>query len=268
LGNSVSDYYDCNVQKEWNRLQDCFAEFHIVKKYLDRYIGKGYSVLDLGGGPGRLSIYLAHRNTRVLLVDISSHNIEFAQKQAQEEKCNIKTIVGDARQISQLVQEKFDAILLLGPIYHILDNRERVDVINQCIKLLKQGGILFVGFISSLSRVIYALRDNPSEILTNTLLKNDLDANLLRKNIYRYNPEKILMHPTEIQKFMLQFPLLRQLELIGCEGILGPFLTNLSNCEDAVKLSWLEYAFELSSFQELLFFSEHIMYIGQKVEDE
>ena len=62
----IRDYYDENVQKEWDRIPNR-PEFMLTCRMLDRYIKPGDKVLDIGGGPGRYSFYLAHKGCDVTL---------------------------------------------------------------------------------------------------------------------------------------------------------------------------------------------------------
>lgn len=49
----VQEHYDCDVQKEWDRLERHPFEFTITTRMMDRYIKPGDRILDIGGGPGR-----------------------------------------------------------------------------------------------------------------------------------------------------------------------------------------------------------------------
>ena len=55
----VKKNYDDDPEAEWRRLEGYHFEFEITKHMMDRYLKKG-KVLDIGGGPGRYSIYLHH----------------------------------------------------------------------------------------------------------------------------------------------------------------------------------------------------------------
>ena len=77
----VRENYNKNCVTEWERLEGFHFEFEIAKHFLKKYM-KGKTVLDIGGGPGRYSIYLAKLGYDVTLVDLSENNIKLAmQKQ-------------------------------------------------------------------------------------------------------------------------------------------------------------------------------------------
>ena len=66
----IREHYDANVLSEWNRIANR-PEFLLTCRMLDRYIKPGDSVLDIGGGPGRYSLYLAEKGCDVTLFDLS-----------------------------------------------------------------------------------------------------------------------------------------------------------------------------------------------------
>lgn len=60
----VKKNYNNNPQLEWDRLEGFTYEFEITKKFLLKHL-KGKTVLDIGGGPGRYSIFLAKQGYEV-----------------------------------------------------------------------------------------------------------------------------------------------------------------------------------------------------------
>lgn len=82
--NEIENWYD-NQYEEWDRLDRHEIEFEITKRYLDKYITKPESkIFDIGGGPGRYSIYLAQQGYKVTLLDLSGKNIEVAKEKSGE----------------------------------------------------------------------------------------------------------------------------------------------------------------------------------------
>lgn len=59
---TVKAYYDENARKEWQRLDDNPFEFIFTTYMMDKWIQSGDRILDIGGGPGRYSIYYSQKN--------------------------------------------------------------------------------------------------------------------------------------------------------------------------------------------------------------
>jgi SAM-dependent methyltransferase len=71
---AVRAYYASFGEREWQRLtnpDDGAVEFVFTKELLTRYLPPSGRILDLGGGPGRYTIWLAQRGYQVVLADLS-----------------------------------------------------------------------------------------------------------------------------------------------------------------------------------------------------
>jgi len=158
----VSEFYDKSVETEWNRIVDR-PEFLITCRMLDRYIKPGDTVLDIGGGPGRYSLYFAEKGCAVTLVDLSPENVSFAQANFADKGLKVTTICADARDVDKVISADYDHVLLMGPLYHLLDETERVKAIEAALRLLKPGGLLFAAFISMSGGLVFMLREMPAQ---------------------------------------------------------------------------------------------------------
>ena len=80
-------------------------------------------ILDVGGGPGAYSFWLAEKSYQVHLVDIVPLHIEEAR--LQDEGRLVSLSVGDARNLD-ITSESMDVVLLLGPLYHLPERADRL----------------------------------------------------------------------------------------------------------------------------------------------
>ena len=259
----VRAFYNREVEREWNRIAGR-PELVIAQRFMGRYIKPGDRVLDIGGGPGRYSLWLAEKGCDVTLFDLSPENVAFAADKAKELNLPLQTVCGDARIADELVQEAFDHVLVMGPMYHLLAESDRIQAIEASLRLLKAGGVLFVSFINLLSILIYVMKREPG-------LVDHPDENMFaRRSILAQKSyageaftQAYFIQQDEVLPFMAQFPL-EKLHLIGQEG-------GLSHCEGNIlaqppeKLAaWFDLAEQLAERPDLLNWSEHIMYIGRK----
>lgn len=114
----IRSYYDSSVENEWERI-DNRPEFLITCRYIERYIKSGDKVLDIGGGPGRYSLWLAEKGCDVTMLDLSPQNVDFAKRKATEGGLALNALAGDARTVDDTVEGLFDVVLLMGPLYHL-----------------------------------------------------------------------------------------------------------------------------------------------------
>jgi 2-polyprenyl-3-methyl-5-hydroxy-6-metoxy-1,4-benzoquinol methylase len=253
----IRDYYNESVLGEWNRI-DGRPEFLITCNFIDRYIKSGDKVLDIGGGPGRYSLYLAEKGCDVTLFDLSEENVKFASERG------IKAISGDARTVDGHFTEQFDHILLMGPMYHLLQESERVKAVNSALKLLKSGGKIFISFISLCGGLIYGIKIAPETIIDEaeiefykTLINNESFTGQAFTQAFFINQREVL-------PFMEQFPLTK-LHFFGQEGITSPCESNIMSQPKEIVDAWIDFATKLSEREEFLSWSEHLMYIGEKI---
>lgn len=261
----IKSYYDSAPQEEWYRTEERTVEYIITTRMLSRYINPGESVLDIGGGPGRYSTWLASCGCDVTLFDLSEGNISFAKDKAEELKLSIKTICGNALDESLYPDEKFDHILVMGPMYHLFNHDDRRKVIDNALLHLKKNGKIYIAFINLFAGMLFYLDGYKQGFLTE--MKDDpLYAKCLIENTgwngKAFTEARFEAIP-EIRRFCNSFGL-KQVGIFGQEGFLGGYLTQLDNLEDEHRNLYIDYAYRMCEMEEYMAMSAHIMYIGEK----
>ena len=105
--------------------------------------GPPAAVLDVGGGPGVHAGWLATAGYQVHVVDPVPLHVD----QAGACHPQVTAELGDARQLSQ-ADSSTDVVLLLGPLYHLVERRDRMAALHEARRVLRPGGMLFVAGIS------------------------------------------------------------------------------------------------------------------------
>lgn len=104
------------------------------------------TVLDLGCGMGRHSIYLSKRGFSVTATDISPKGVEITAQKAQLQGLAITTVCHDFRNIP-FENDSFDAVLCVWTSGH----GHKTDMIknaNEMLRVVKQGGMIFIDYVS------------------------------------------------------------------------------------------------------------------------
>lgn len=162
----IKDYYNKNSKNEWLRLNDPYSrlEFFSTMYMIKKYFPSEGKILDIGSGPGRYSIELLKRGYRVTLMDLSNKSIDLAKNNI--EAMNLKAenyICGDALYLDFIEDNFFDAILLMGPMYHIHSKEERIKILENCRRVLKEDGVILITYINSLGVLKVGVSDFPDE---------------------------------------------------------------------------------------------------------
>lgn len=105
-------------------------------------------VLDIGGAAGVHAVWLTELGHEVHLVDAMPLHVEQARAASAEAMHPLASIgVGDARELA--FGDAFaDVVLLLGPLYHLLERADRMQALAETRRVLKPGGMLFAAGIS------------------------------------------------------------------------------------------------------------------------
>lgn len=125
--------------------EDGTARLELVRslELLQRFLPAAPTdVLDVGGGPGTYAARLAHDGYRVTMIDLLPGHVDEARAFG-----TFKVEVGDARRLA-FEDESFDAVLLMGPLYHLTERDERLDALREARRVLRPGGRLIAVAIS------------------------------------------------------------------------------------------------------------------------
>lgn len=157
LHNLVMGHYSERYKSEWGRLTrgKAILEFMTTTRYLAQYLPRRGTVLDLGSGPGRYSVWLAKRGYKVVAVDPVSINIRSlkARMRALGLASRLQSVhVGLAQDLGFLKSSSFDAVVCLGgPLSHIMSLRERKMAASEMLRVAKPGAMIFVSVMGRLS---------------------------------------------------------------------------------------------------------------------
>lgn len=221
----VRRHYDDNSQREWERLDEHPFEFILTTYMMDRYVRPGHSILDVGGGPGRYAIHYAQQSAQVTLVDLSEQNIALAREKAAALGLDFPMHVANCLELDALGLGQFDHVFLMGPLYHLLEEADRLRAVQLAMDRLKLGGLLYCSFILDFAGVIYDLKHGPGMLpmdWEDPELREVMDSVLTGSGFAgRAFTAAHFINQRQIEPFMQQFPL-EKLHLFGQEGILGP----------------------------------------------
>jgi len=264
---TVRDHYNANAQQEWNRLAEHPFEFILTTYMMEHFTRPGDLILDIGGGPGRYAIHFAKQGCEVTLVDLSEENVRLAREKADENAVKIETHAENCLTLDHLKLGLFDHVFLMGPMYHLLDPVDQKRAVTIALSHLKPGGKLYVSFILTFAGILFTLKNGgniipvSSEPATSFLIDAVINGDDFRGPAFT---RACFTHPRNILPFMAQFPL-RTLHLFGQEGILAPNEPELLQREPEEIACWIEIAKKYLEIPELLAYSEHAMYIGEKI---
>jgi ubiquinone/menaquinone biosynthesis C-methylase UbiE len=126
----------------------------IVRRHLH---ASGARVLDIGGATGVHAAWLLDDGCHVRLIDPVPHHVRAAAevfRSRGHDEANAE--IGDARNL-QFADASFDAVLLLGPIYHLTDEAARRLALTEAARVTRSGGTAFIAGISRYASLLDGL---------------------------------------------------------------------------------------------------------------
>jgi ubiquinone/menaquinone biosynthesis C-methylase UbiE len=138
-------------------------EFERTKELIRRLLpNPPAQVIDLGGGSGPYAFWLASLGYQVHLVDATPRLVSVAREQDARTSHHLSSIaVGDARRLA-FDNDSVDAVLLLGPLYHMTESRDRRSAVAEARRVLRSSGVILVAGISRYAGALDGLALHPT----------------------------------------------------------------------------------------------------------
>lgn len=257
----LTDYY--NHYDEDSRLQSKHGsvEFLTTMRYIGKYAKPGDRILEAGAGTGRYSHALARQGYRVDAVELMEHHIEIFQKHTAANE-NVSVIQGNALDLSPFPDNRYDIILLLGPLYHLYSVEDKRQAIREAIRVTKKGGIVFAAYVISdgclLDEGFRQGKINVADYIKNGLLDPETFA-------ARSGPEDLfeLVRKEDIDRLMSVFPVTR-LHYVAADGC-ALFMREAVDAMDRETFElYLDYHFATCERGDLSGVTSHAIDIFQK----
>lgn len=263
----IKNAYDQNPEREWERMDRHRTEFAVTLRALEEHLPPPPArVLDCGGGPGRYAIELTRRGYDVTLFDLSTGNLELARQKADEAGQTLSGYEqGSALDLSRFADNSFDAVLLMGPLYHLLRETERQQAVQEAQRVLKPGGPLFAAFITRYATLRYAAAREHLWPLQEAATV----ARVLQTGVLPPRDEKeagfvaYFAHPTEVAP-LLQHAKLKVRTVLGVEGLVSMIEENVNTLDGIAWKTWVNLNCRVAPDPTLHSGVEHLLAIAVK----
>jgi SAM-dependent methyltransferase len=154
VDDEIRAYYETGV--ELDRLAQGYSrlEFARTKELLARFLPPPPArILDVGGGPGTYAVWLADSGYEVRLVDAIPRHVDEARARSQG---RFSAVEGDARTLPE-ADDSYDAVLLLGPLYHLTERDDRLAALREARRVLRADGSVAAAAISRFASLLDGL---------------------------------------------------------------------------------------------------------------
>jgi 2-polyprenyl-3-methyl-5-hydroxy-6-metoxy-1,4-benzoquinol methylase len=262
--NVVESYENYKEEDRLNTLKSKQIEFITNTKALDERLPFNSSILDCGAGTGAYSFYLTSKGHKVTALDITPRHIQYIKKEASKKGIEINSVIGDATDLRAFPDESFDVVLNMGPLYHLPDNTSRIKSMNESYRVLKNGGILVLSYISRFAVFEYVATSDKQ------YLNLDLSSKLISTGELRSSDKDCFWTdcyfatPSEMVEIVeaKNMQVLDHLASDGVTPLLRERVDGLS--EDEFRI-WCEHHYSICREPSILGTSNHGLLIAKKI---
>ncbi|MHB0857580.1 MAG: class I SAM-dependent methyltransferase [Anaerolineae bacterium] len=257
--------YDASLEREDERLVRHQLEFDLTLRYLETYLPPIGHVLELGAASGRYTLELVRRGYQVTAFDLSTEltGLARARVTAAGLADRVRWLVGDARDLAPLRDQVFDAALVMGPLYHLVLEADRRQVLRQAYGLLRAGAPLFTAFISRLGILGDLMAKTPDWIEKRDevrwVMERGYDPPSSPRGGFRGYFARVeeLAPLHEAEGF-------RTVVVAGVEPAISANDASYNGLEGARRAAWLDLLYRVSAEPSTVGASRHLLYVGQK----
>lgn len=224
------------------------VEFETTMYHLRQILRPGMQVLDIGAGTGRYTSALMAEGYSVKAVELVRRNIEVFLK--REPTADV--VQGDARSMPFLPDDYADVTLLLGPLYHLFGEEEKLKALQEARRVTKPGGVIFVAYLmNEYSILSYCFQeDRMPELMQRGVVDSDFHIRAKSDELYDY----IRLEDIDMlnQKAGLQ-----RMKIFSPDGAADYMRTQLNRMSEASFALFLDYQKHISERTDLIGAGSH-----------
>lgn len=260
---NTNDYLNAyyNNYDEEGRLLTRYGhvEFATTMRYIRKYLQPGMRVIEIGAGTGRYSHALAREGWQVDAVELVEHNIDQFRALTQPGE-NVTIRQGTACDLSAFADDTYDVTLLLGPMYHLFTEEEKLAALGEAIRVTKKGGVIFAAYCMGDASVLsYGfIRGRIEEIIEKCMVNPDTFDTFS-------NPWDLfeLHRKEDIDALRSRFAV-TQLHFVATDGYANHMRETLAAMPENHYALYLKYHFATCERPDMVGYSHHTLDVFRK----
>lgn len=235
------------------------VEFETTMHHLHRFLQPSHRILDIGAGTGRYTSALMAEGYEVKAVELVKRNIDVFLK--REPTANV--VKGDARSMPFIETASADITLLLGPLYHLFGDEEKLRALREAKRVTRPGGLILVAYLmNEYSILSYCFdEDRIGDLLAKGVVDQDFHIRAKEGELYDY------IRLEDINRLNEQAGLER-VTIFSPDGAADYMRTRLNQMSDETFAHFIEYQKRISERPELIGAGSHTVDVVRVIANE
>lgn len=232
------------------------VEFETTMHHLRRFLKPGHQVLDIGAGTGRYSSALMAEGYKVKAVELVRRNIEVFLK--REPTADV--VQGDARDMPFIASATSDVTLLLGPLYHLVSDEDKLKALCEAKRVTKPGGLIFVAYLmNEYSILSYCFdEDRIGDLMSRGCVDQNFHIQASNDELYDY------VRMEDVDRLNAKAGLER-ITVFSPDGAADYMRTRLNRMSDDTFNRFIQYQKSISERPDLIGAGSHIVDVVRAV---
>lgn len=247
-----------NIEKHYNKHPEDLrllrrhgiVEYETTMHHIHRFLQPGMTIYDIGAGTGRYSSALMAEGYTVKAVELCRRNIEVFKK--RDPRADV--VQGDARELPFIPTASADITLLLGPVYHLIGDQEKLRALAEAKRITKPDGLIFVAYLmNEYSILSYCFaEDRIDDLIEKKLVDDTFHVRTPEGELYDY------VRLEDIDRLNAEAGLQRQ-TIFSPDGAADYMRTRLNYMTDSTFARFIEYQKSISERQDLIGAGSHVV---------
>lgn len=256
---ALTQYYESYDENSRLDSRRGSVEFLTTLRYIEKYLRPGMRILEIGAATGRYSHYFARQGYVVDAVELIAHNIKFFRQNTRPDE-TVTVIQGNAKNLDKFPDNSYDITLLLGPMYHLFTEEDKLQALSEAIRVTKKGGIIFAAYCMGDASILQYgfIRGEIHNIIEKCMLDPVTFETFSRPW------DLFALHRKEdIDRMRSHFPV-TQLHFLSTDGYASHMRATLDQMDEETFRLYLRYHFATCERVDLVGYSNHTLDIFRK----